>query len=84
MEKDGVIFKVDQPTDWCAIMVVVPKPDDKNRIYVDYSKQNYNIRRENLSLPVISSMQNQDFIKSKKLRKAIVDLIHYSNREIIL
>ena len=28
MERLGVIVKVEKPTDWCAGMVVVPKPND--------------------------------------------------------
>ena len=53
MERDGVIFRVDQPTDWCAGMVVVPKPNGKVRICVDYTKLNANVKRENFPLPVI-------------------------------
>ena len=29
MEKEGVITKVERPTNWCAGMVVVPKPNQK-------------------------------------------------------
>ena len=39
-----VIFAVDQPTDWCAPMVVVPK-GDKVRICVDYTELNKVVRR---------------------------------------
>ena len=35
MEENGVIFRVDQPTDWCAGMVVVPEPNNKIPICVD-------------------------------------------------
>ncbi|CAM1328073.1 Uncharacterised protein at_DN1532 [Pycnogonum litorale] len=34
MVKNGVIFPVTQPTDWCAPMVVVPKPNNNVRICV--------------------------------------------------
>ena len=38
MEKLGVTAKVQQATDWCADMVVVPKANDLVRIYVDPTK----------------------------------------------
>ena len=53
MEKTDVIFRVDQPTDWCAGMVVVPKPNGKIRICVDLSRLNENVKRENFPLPSI-------------------------------
>ena len=53
MEKNGVISRVDQPTDWCAGMVVVPKPSGKIRICVDLIKSNENVKRENFPLPAI-------------------------------
>ena len=40
MEKLGVISKVDVPTDWCAGMVVFPKPDGRIHICVDPTKLN--------------------------------------------
>ncbi|XP_060085463.1 uncharacterized protein K02A2.6-like [Ylistrum balloti] len=40
MEHLGVISKVEKPTDWCAGMVVVPKPRGKIRICTDYTKLN--------------------------------------------
>ena len=53
MEKTDVIFRVDQPTDWCAGMVVVPKPNGKIRICVDLSRLNEKVKRENFPLPSI-------------------------------
>ena len=53
MEKTGVIFRVDQSTDWCAGMVVVPKPNGKIRICVDLSRLNESVKRENFPLPAI-------------------------------
>ena len=38
MEKLGVITKIEEPTDWCAGMVVVPKQNGKVRICVDLTK----------------------------------------------
>ena len=53
MEKLGVITRVDIPTDWCAGMVVVPKPDGCIRICVDLTKLNQSLRRERHMLPSI-------------------------------
>ena len=39
----GVIAKVQQATDWCAGMVVVPKANGKVRICVDFTKLNANV-----------------------------------------
>ena len=52
-EQLGVISKVDEPTDWCAGMVVVPKQDGKVRICVDLTKLNESVRRERHILPSV-------------------------------
>ena len=49
----GVIKRVDEPTDWCAPMVVVPKPSGEIRICVDLTKLNANIKREVHPLPSV-------------------------------
>lgn len=46
MEELGVISCVDEPTDWCAGMVVVPKTNGKVRICVDLTKLNKSVHRE--------------------------------------
>ena len=43
MTKLGVISKVVEPTDWCAGMVIVPKPNGQVRICVDLAKLNASI-----------------------------------------
>ena len=53
MERLGVIARVEQPTDWCAGMVVVPKPNGKVRICVDLTKLNESVRRERHPLPSV-------------------------------
>ena len=53
MEKLGVITRVDIPTDWCAGMVVVPKPDGRIRICVDLTKLDQSVRRERHMLPSV-------------------------------
>lgn len=40
MENQDVISRVEQLSDWCAGMVVVPKPNGAVRIYVDLTKFN--------------------------------------------
>ena len=40
MLETGVISPVDQPTDWCAPMVVTPKSNGKVRVCVDLTKLN--------------------------------------------
>ena len=51
MEKLGVISKVDQPTLWCAGMVVVPKKSGDVRTCVDLKPLNENVLRETHPLP---------------------------------
>lgn len=51
MLRDGIIEKVSEPTDWCAPMVPVPKPNGNIRICVDYKKLNESVKRELFMLP---------------------------------
>ena len=53
MEKLGVIAKVNEPTAWCAGMVVVPKANGKVRICVDLTRLNQSMRREKHPLPAV-------------------------------
>ena len=53
MEQLGVIAKVDTPTDWCAGMVVVTKPNGTIRICVDLTKLNQSVCRERHPLPAV-------------------------------
>ena len=46
MEKQGIISRVEEPTDWCSGMVVVLKSNGKVRICVDYTKLNKNVCHE--------------------------------------
>ena len=46
MEKLGVIRPVNEPTDWCHPIVVVPKPNGTIRLCLDLTKLNTEISRE--------------------------------------
>ena len=45
-------MRVEQPTDWCAPMVVVPKKDDV-RMCVDLTKSNESVRSERHEMPSV-------------------------------
>lgn len=51
MEKEGIIEKVTEPTEWCAAMVPVLKPNGDVRICVDLRKLNNAVKREKFVLP---------------------------------
>ena len=51
MEAQGVISKVDQPTQWCSGMVAVPKKSGAVRICVDLQHLNRSVLREVHPLP---------------------------------
>ena len=53
MESLGVISKVDEPTEWCAGMVVVPKKSGKICICVDLKPLNESVLREVHPLPKV-------------------------------
>ena len=48
-----VISQIDEPSPWCAGMVVVPKPSGKVRICVDMKPLNDNVMREFHPLPAV-------------------------------
>ena len=53
MEQMGVISKISEPTEWCAGMVVVPKPNGQVRICVDLTQLNKSVKRETHPLPPV-------------------------------
>ena len=53
MEKLGVISRVEEPIQWCAGMVVVPKPSSSIRICVDLKPLNKSVMREVHPLPKV-------------------------------
>ena len=50
MEKTRVILIGDVPTELCTATVVVPKPDDRVLICIDFTKLNESIHREQHSI----------------------------------
>ncbi|KAL7880825.1 hypothetical protein SRHO_G00030790 [Serrasalmus rhombeus] len=59
MEQQGVISKVEQPTEWCAPMVVVPKQTGKVRICTDLTELNKSVLRERHPLPSVEHTLGQ-------------------------
>ena len=53
MEKMGVISKVNEPTQWCAGMVLVLKKSGEVRICVDLKALNNNVLREVHPIPKV-------------------------------
>lgn len=53
MEKMGVIEPIEEPTEWCAGMVVAPKPNGKVRICSDMTHLNEYICKERHILPAV-------------------------------
>ena len=53
MENMGVISKIEQPTSWCAGMVVVPKRSGAVRICVDLKPLNQSVLREPHPIPKV-------------------------------
>ena len=50
MEKLNIIRIVDEPTEWVNFMVVVPKPNDEVRIYLDPRDLNFAVKREHYQI----------------------------------
>ena len=56
MEREGVIQKVTEPTDWCAPMAVVLKKTGAVRICVDLRGLNKAVKRERYVLPTVEDV----------------------------
>ena len=59
MSNMGVISKITEPTDWCAPMVPVPKPNGKLRLCVDLKKLNQSVKRELYILPTVEDIAHK-------------------------
>ncbi|KAI2645074.1 Retrovirus-related Pol polyprotein [Labeo rohita] len=59
MKHLGVISRVEEPTEWCAGIVVVPKKSGDPRICVDLTKLNESARREKYIPPSVEQTLGQ-------------------------
>ena len=55
MESLGVISRIDQPTPWCAGIVVVPKKSGSVYICVDFRRLNESVLRKSHPLPKVDN-----------------------------
>ena len=55
-EETGIIEQIQEPTDWCAGIVIIPKKDGGVRICTDYKKLNAAIKRERYVLPTVEDI----------------------------
>lgn len=53
MVKEGVIEKIDEATEWCSPMVIVPKKDSGVRVCSDFTELNKFVVRERYQLPSV-------------------------------
>ena len=53
MEQPDVIEPIDEPTEWCSLIVVVPKADGRVRICVDLTRLNQAVRQEVYQMPTV-------------------------------
>ena len=51
MEKMGVIQRIEEPTEWCAPCIVVPKKNGKIRVCIDFTRLNKAVKRAYHPLP---------------------------------
>ena len=56
MEKDGVLKKVYEPTEWVNSLLVETKPDGNLRICLDPTDLNWAIKREHYPVPVLDDL----------------------------
>ncbi len=59
MESLGVITKIEEPTEWCSGMVVVPKSNGTVRICVDLKPLNRGVLREAHPIPTVDDILAQ-------------------------
>jgi hypothetical protein len=65
MEKEGLIEKIEEPTEWCSPMVIASKKNGKVRVCADFTELNAYVKREKFQLPpvdeTLSKLQDAKF-----------------------
>ena len=56
LEREGIIKKVDKPTDWVSALVVIPKQNGKLRVCIDPLYLNQALKRSHYPLPIIDDV----------------------------
>ena len=56
MEREEIIVKVNEPTDWVSSLAIVEKPDGSLRICLDPKDLNANLKREHYQLPTFEEI----------------------------
>ena len=56
MEETGIIEQIQEPTDWCAGIMIVPKKGGGVQICTDYKKLNVAIKHERYVLPTVEDI----------------------------
>ena len=56
LEREQVLVKVQEPTDWCSSLVCVEKPNGKLRLCIDPQPLNVALKRPHYPLPVIEDI----------------------------
>ena len=56
LEKENVIIKEEEPTDWVSSLVVTEKPNEKRCVCIDPQHLNRALKRSHYPLPVFEDM----------------------------
>ncbi|XP_038063010.1 uncharacterized protein K02A2.6-like [Patiria miniata] len=56
MEKQGIVTRITEPTDWCAPIVIAPKKNGNIRVCVDLRMLNKAVAREQFSIPTLEEV----------------------------
>ena len=59
MEKDGIIKRISEPTDWVHPMVISKKKNGKIRICIDPTELNKYIRRQHYKIPNFDDLSSK-------------------------
>lgn len=76
LEKEGIVSKVNKPTDWVQSLVIVEKPDGNLRLCLDPRDLNRVIKREHHQIPcaddIISRLEGKKNIFCSRLEKWVL------------